>query len=118
LINVNKPKDNHREYKVKILKNSIKYYLPRVEGYLEVIRKLASDHSGMSLIEFDGYFENRFEPVKYVRAEVHSDEIDVEKIVEFANIVRKMLKQKSLAIEYNNQLMLIEEEEEEEKKKK
>ena len=64
LIIVNKPKDTHREYKVKILKNSIKYYLPRVEGYLEVIKKLASDHSGMSLIEFDGYFEKRFEPVK------------------------------------------------------
>jgi hypothetical protein len=112
LINVNKPKDNRRNYKVKILKNSIKYYLPRVEGYLEVIKKLASDHSGMSLIEFDGYFEKRFEPVKYVRAEVHSDEIDEEKIIEFANIVRKMLKQKSLAIEYNNQLMLVEEVEE------
>jgi hypothetical protein len=112
LINVNKPKDNRRNYKVKILKNSIKYYLPRVEGYLEVIKKLASDHSGMSLIEFDGYFEKRFEPVKYVRAEVHSDEIDEEKIIEFANVVRKMLKQKSLAIEYNNQLMLVEEVEE------
>ncbi len=108
---MNKPKDNHRNYKVKILKNSIKYYLPRVEGYLEVVRKLASDHSGMSLIEFDGYFENRFEPVKYVRAEVHTDEIDEEKIIKFANIIRKMLKQKSLAIEYNNQLMLVEEEE-------
>ena len=104
-----KPKDNHRNYKVKILKNSIKYYLPRVEGYLEVIRKLASDYSGMSLIEFDGYFEKRFEPVKYVRAEVHTDEIDEEKIIEFTNNIRKMLKQKSLAIEYNNQLMLVEE---------
>lgn len=109
MINVNKPKDNHRNYKVKILKNSIKYYLPRVEGYLEVIRKLTSDYSGMSLIEFDGYFEKRFEPVKYVRAEVHTDEIDEEKIIEFTNNIRKMLKQKSLAIEYNNQLMLVEE---------
>ena len=39
------------------------------------------------------------------------------KIVEFANNVRKMLKQKSLAIEYNNQLMLIEEEEKKKKSK-
>jgi hypothetical protein len=109
LVDLNKSKDNHRNYKVKILKNSIKYYLPRVEGYLEVIRKLASEHSGMSLIEFDGYFEKKFEPVKYVRVEVHSDEINEEKIIEFANNIRNILKQKSLAIEYNNQLMLVEE---------
>lgn len=96
-------------YKVKILRNSIKYYLPRVEGYLEVIRKLVSEYSGMSLIEFDGYFEKKFEPVKYVRAEVHTDEIDEKKIMDFANIIRKMLKQKSLAIEYNNRLILVEE---------
>ena len=107
---MNRSKDSHSTYKVKILKNSIKYYLPRVEGYLEVIRKLASIHSGMSLIEFDGYFEKRFEPVKYVRVEVHMDEIDEEKIIESANNIRNILKQKSLAIEYNNQLILVEEE--------
>ena len=101
--------DDSKSYKVKILRNSIKYYLPRVEGYLEVIRRLVSEYSGMSLIEFDGYFEKKFEPVKYVRAEVHTDEIDEEKIMDFANIIRKMLKQKSLAIEYNNQLILVEE---------
>ncbi len=50
-------RDNNINYNVKILRNSIKYYLPRVEGYLEVIRKLSSEYSGMSLIEFDGYFE-------------------------------------------------------------
>lgn len=33
-----------------------------------------------------------------------------------ANNIRNMLKQKSLAIEYNNQLILVEEEEEEEEK--
>ena len=96
-----------RDYKVKILKNSIKYYLPRVEGYLEVIRILVSEYSGMSLIEFDGYFEKKFEPVKYVRAEAHTHEIDEEKIIDFANNIRNMLKQKSLAIEYNNQLILV-----------
>ena len=101
--------DNSRGYKVKILRNSVKYYLPRVEGYLEVIRRLVSEYSGMSLIEFDGYFEKKFEPVKYVRAEAHTDEIDEEKIMDFANNIRKMLKQKSLAIEYNNQLILVEE---------
>ena len=61
----------------------------------------------MSLIEFDGYFEKKFEPVKYVRAEVHTDEIDEEKIIDFANNIRNILKQKSLAIEYNNQLLLV-----------
>ena len=105
---MNKSKDINRNFKVKVLKNSIKYYLPRVEGYLEVIRKLASEYSGMSLIEFDGYFEKKFEPVKYVRAEAHTDEIDEEKIMESANKIRNLLKQKSLAIEYNNQLILVE----------
>jgi hypothetical protein len=102
-------RDDSINYTVKILRNSIKYYLPRVEGYLEVIRKLSSEYSGMSLIEFDGYFEKKFEPVKYVRVEVHIGEIDEGKIIEFANDIRNTLKQKSLAIEFNNQLILVEE---------
>jgi hypothetical protein len=101
--------ENNINYNVKILRNSIKYYLPRVEGYLEVIRKLSSEYSGMSLIEFDGYFEKKFEPVKYVRVEVHIGEIDEAKIIEFANDIRNTLKQKSLALEFNNQLILVEE---------
>ncbi len=110
MTSTNKLHDSHGNYKIKILSNSIKYYLPRVEGYLEVIKKLASTYSGMSLIEFDGYFEKRFEPIKYVRAEVHTNDVNKEKIIESANNIRKMLNQKSLAIEYNNQLILIEEE--------
>jgi hypothetical protein len=102
-------RDDNTNYTVKILRNSIKYYLPRVEGYLEVIRRLSSEYSGMSLIEFDGYFEKKFEPVKYVRVEVHIGEIDEGKIIEFANDIRNTLKQKSLAIEFNNQLILVEE---------
>lgn len=98
-----------REYKVKILKNSIKFYLPRVEGYQEVIKKLSSKFSGMSLIEFDGYFEKKFEPVKYVRVEVHTSQINKKSMIGFANDIRKLLDQKSLAIEFNNQLILIEE---------
>ena len=97
-------RDNNINYTVKILRNSIKYYLPRVEGYLEVIRNLSSEYSGMSLIEFDGYFEKKFEPVKYVRVEVHVGEIDEGKVIEFANDIRNTLRQKSLAIEFNNQL--------------
>ncbi|HZD81699.1 MAG TPA: hypothetical protein VE076_02375 [Nitrososphaeraceae archaeon] len=58
--------------KVKVLNDSIKFYLPRVEGYLQVVRKMASKYGGMSLMEFDGYFEGKFEPVKYVRAEILS----------------------------------------------
>jgi hypothetical protein len=33
---------------------------------------MASKYGGMSLMEFDGYFEGKFEPVKYVRAEILS----------------------------------------------
>lgn len=42
---------------LKILANSVKFYLPRVEGYQEVVRNVASKYSGTSLLEFDGYFE-------------------------------------------------------------
>lgn len=101
--------DKDKDYNVKILNVSIKFYLPRVEGYLEVIRKLSSEYSGMSLIEFDGYFEKKFEPVKYVRVEVHTSKINKKALIKFANTIRKTLKQKSLAVEYNNHLILIEE---------
>ena len=97
------------DFKVKVLSDSIKFYLPRVEGYLEVVRDMASKYGAMSLIEFDGYFEGKFEPVKYIRAEIHTSHIDERNMVHFANKVRLKLKQKSLAIEFNNRLILISE---------
>ena len=92
---------------IKILRNSIKYYLPRLEGYSEIVRTIADEYGNMSLIEFDGYFEGKLEPVKYTRVEVHTDEVDEEKIVSFANKIRIKLKQTSLAYEFNNHLVLI-----------
>jgi hypothetical protein len=59
-------------FDVKILANSVRFYLPRVEGYQEVVRNIASKYSGMSLLEFNGYFEGKFEPFKYIRAEIHT----------------------------------------------
>ena len=50
------------KFNVKTLEDSVKFYLPRVEGYLEIVRGMASRYGGMSLIEFDGYFEGKFEP--------------------------------------------------------
>ena len=94
---------------VKVLSDSIKFYLPRVEGYLEIVRDMASQYGAMSLIEFDGYFEGKFEPVKYTRAEIHTNDIDEERMIKFANKIRSKLKQKSLALEYNNHLILISE---------
>lgn len=94
-------------FKIARLKNSLKYYLPRVEGYLEVIKQLSADFQGMSLIEFDGYFEKKIEPAKYVMVEVHLDELDEDKIIEQANCIRTHLKQKSLAIQINNELILV-----------
>ena len=70
---MNKTKDS---FKVEVLPDSVKFYLPRIEGYLEVVRNMASRYRGMSLIEFDGYFEGKFEPVKYIRAEIHTSNID------------------------------------------
>src|ERR1044072_9559375 len=95
------------DFKVEVLSDSVKFYLPRVEGYLEVVRDMASKYGGMSLIEFDGYFEGKFEPVKYIRAEIHTSDIDEQDMINFANKVRLKLKQKSLAIEFNNRLILI-----------
>ena len=96
-------------FTVKTLNDSVKFYLPRVEGYLEVVRGMASRYGGMSLIEFDGYFEGKFEPVKYTMVEIHTNDIDEECMMQAANDIRITLKQKSLAFEYNNKLILVSE---------
>ena len=96
-------------YEVKSFPNSIKFYLPRVEGYLDIVREIASRYGSMSLIEFDGYFEGKFEPNKYTRVEVHTTRINEKNIIEFANSVRVKLEQKSLALEFNNKLILVNE---------
>ena len=101
-------KDPHM-FNVKTLKDSVKFYLPRVEGYLEIVRGMASKYGGMSLIEFDGYFEGKFEPVKYTKVEIHTNDIDEQYMMETANEIRKVLKQKSLAFEFNNKLILVDE---------
>ena len=95
------------EYSVRVLNDSVKFYLPRVEGYLEIVREMASKYSGMSLIEFDGYFHGRFEPVKYTRIEIHTNDIDESQMMDTANRLRVSLKQESLAFEFNNKLILI-----------
>jgi hypothetical protein len=100
---------NNDNFKVRILADSVKFYLPRVEGYLEVVRNMASKYRGMSLIEFDGYFEGKFEPVKYVRAEIHISKNSEQSMTKLANEIRKKLKQKSLAMEFNNRLILVSE---------
>ena len=107
---MNKTKGKHSpDFKVKVLFDSITFYLPRVERYLEVVRNMVSKYGGMSLIEFDGYFEGKFEPVKYICADIHTSNIDEQHMINFANKVRLKLKQKSLAIEFNNRLILISE---------
>jgi len=94
-------------FKTSVLNDSVKFYLPRVEGYLEIVREMASQFGGMSLIEFDGYFEGRFEPVKYTRLEIHTNNVNEKQMIETANKIRIRLKQKSLAFEFNNKLILI-----------
>jgi hypothetical protein len=94
-------------FKTTVLNDSVKFYLPRVEGYLEIVREMASQFGGMSLIEFDGYFEGRFEPVKYTRLEIHTNNVKEKQMMETANKIRIRLKQKSLAFEFNNKLILI-----------
>ena len=96
-----------QSYKVRILQDSVKFYLPRVEGYLEIVRNMAAKYGAMSLIEFDGYFQGKFEPVKYTRVEIHTNNIDEEIMTEYANTIRLKLNQDSLAFEYNNRLVLV-----------
>ncbi len=96
-------------YIVKTLNDSVKFYLPRVEGYLEIVRNMASRYGGMSLIEFDGYFEGKFEPVKYTKVEIHTNDINEGCMTKAANDIRIALKQKSLAFEFNNKLILVNE---------
>ena len=100
---------SRNEFNVKTLNDSVKFYLPRVEGYLEIVRGMASRYGGMSLIEFDGYFEGRFEPVKYTKVEIHTNDIDEQCMIKAANDIRITLKQKSLAFEFNNKLILVSE---------
>jgi hypothetical protein len=94
---------------VKILNDAVRFYLPRVEGYLEIVRDMASRYGGMSLIEFDGYFEGKFEPVKYTKVEIHTNDIDEHNMTKTANEIRIALKQKSLAFEFNNKFILVNE---------
>lgn len=94
---------------VEVFNDSVKFYLPRVEGYLEIVRDMASRYKGMSLIEFDGYFEGKMEPAKYTRVEIHTNDTDENKMIETANQIRIRLKQKSLAFEFNNKLILVSE---------
>ena len=96
-----------QRFSARMFKDSVKFYLPRVEGYLEIVREMASQYRGMSLIEFDGYFEGRFEPVKYTRMEIHTNDVNEKQMMRKANKIRVALRQKSLAFEFNNKLILI-----------
>ena len=94
-------------YVTKVLPDSIKFYIPRTEGFMDVVKEIVLRYGSMSLIEFDGYFEGKFEPVKYTRLEVHTANVNEQQIIEYANDIRTKLKQSSLAIEYNNKLFLV-----------
>ncbi len=70
---------------------------------------MASKYKGMSLIGFDGYFEGKMQPAKYTRVEIHTNDSDKSRMTETANQMRIRLKQKGLAFEFNNKLVLVEE---------
>lgn len=74
-----------------------------------MIRHIAQQYGSIYLIEFDGYFEGKFEPTKYMLVGVHVNDIKEDDLISFANRIRIMLKQKSLAFELNNRLILVEE---------
>ena len=101
-------KEIKHKYKIKSFKNSIKFYLPRTQGYLEIIKKMKNEYGNMSFYEFDGYFKGEFEPIKYTRLEIHTNDLNEEKVIRSANQMRKTLKQKSFAFEFNNKLIIVE----------
>ena len=74
---------------------------------MAVVKEIVSKYGSVSLIEFDGYFEGKFEPVKYTRLEVHTAHVNEADITEYANKIRMILKQNSLAFEFNNRLLLV-----------
>jgi hypothetical protein len=45
--------------------------------------------------------------VKYTRVEVHTTTVDEQEIVKYANVIRTRLRQDSLALEFNNKLILV-----------
>ncbi len=98
---------DEQRYITKVLPHSVKFYLPRTEGYMDVVKEIASKYGSMSLIEFDGYFEGKFEPVKYTRLEVHTEIMEEQNFIEYANKIRSRLKQNSLAVEFDNKLILV-----------
>ncbi len=98
---------NEESYVTNILPDSIKFYIPRTEGFMAVVKEIVSKYGSVSLIEFDGYFEGKFEPVKYTRLEVHTASVNEADITEYANKIRMMLKQNSLAFEFNNRFLLV-----------
>jgi len=96
-----------QSYVTKALPVSIKFYIPRTEGFMDVVKDVVSQYGSMSLIEFDGYFEGKFEPVKYTRLEVHTANVKEQQIIEYANKIRTKLRQHSFAFEFNNKLLLV-----------
>ena len=67
---------NEKIYKIKIFNDSIKFYLPRVEGYNDIIKDITLKYGALSIFEFDGYFEGKFEPTKYIRVEIHTNDVN------------------------------------------
>ena len=48
--NISQPFIKNQYMQIKILRNSIKFYLPRLEGYSEIIRTIADEYGNMSLM--------------------------------------------------------------------
>ena len=85
-------KTNYRGYRVNAVENSVKFYLPRLHGYLEIIREMASEYGAMSLsYRIRRIFRVNFERVKYTRVEIHTNDINQDKTTEYTNKIRTKL---------------------------
>ena len=74
---------------------------------MDFVKEIVSQFGSMSLIEFDGYFKGKFEPVKYTRLEVHTTYVKEVQIIVYPNNIRTKLTQQSSAFEFNNKLLLV-----------
>jgi hypothetical protein len=70
-----------------------------------MIRHIAQQYGSIYLIEFDGYFEGKFEPTKYMLEGVHVIDVKEDDLIGFVNRIRILLKQKNLAFENNRPII-------------
>jgi hypothetical protein len=78
---MNEIKDKHLDgFKVEVLSDSGKFRLP-ISRMPEVVKDMVSKYREMPLIELDSRFKGKFEPIKYIRTEIRTSDIDEQNMI-------------------------------------